>query len=635
MTECAHEIVETKDVLIPMRDGVRLAANLILPVDAGPVPAVVLYFPYLKDLSGRREVLDWQRHFARRGYACLTVDIRGTGASEGVMAPCNSASEKIDAYDMLEWIAGRPWCDGITGMWGISYSGSTSLAAASMRPPSLKAIIPLHGTANEYHGFLRPHRCRPGWWTEANWGPFMMLLSLLPPLHRDPDRRWARVWEERLGRVTPPGFNWHQVPFDEYMSWGSDSAQVQAATFAVSGWHDYYPQATLDFFNDIPAPKRVMIGTWKHEFPDLAVRGGMDFLTEMDRWWDRWLKNVDNGADREPPVIIWRQGEEIWGLENAWPPAGTDEFAYVSVAGGRLALDGNAESGSDRYHVDPTVGLHMLPWDPQVAILPMPHDRSADDHRALTYTSEPLTGSMEILGQPVVTVSYVSDVAEFPLSVWLADVAPNGHSTLICQGWLPVRSASGTIEVPLYSTSYLLPAGHRLRLGLAGAHFPLLWPAARNPTIDVAAGANGTFVKVPIAPRDRVRLPAPEFGRPAAESSNRGAASREASRIIDNWVDQSVAFEDETDVTRQLDQGATIRIVTKNRSSISRNDPAGAVMSAHLVATIEGGGETTIVAVEALQTNERYRIDGAITIDGRPFFDRTWELAITDPRGSA
>src|SRR3954471_13762884 len=209
-TDC--QITEELNVLIPLPDGTHLSANLITPDAADPVPAIVVYQPYLKDLHGRGDILRWQEHFARRGYACLTVDIRGTGGSDGAMAPPNSLSEREDAVTMLAWVAAQSWCNGVTGMWGISYSGSTALAAASMQPPSLRAIVPMHGTANEYWGFLRPHGCRPAWWTEASWGPMMVLLSLLPPLARDPERRWARVWHERLERLQPLPYVWHTIP---------------------------------------------------------------------------------------------------------------------------------------------------------------------------------------------------------------------------------------------------------------------------------------------------------------------------------------------------------------------------------------------------------------------------------------
>src|SRR5438445_10641758 len=112
--ERVFPVVEQKDVRIPMPDGVTLAANLYLPEGAGPVPTIVVYFPYLKDTpSGMGSIHDWQTHFTRRGYACMTVDVRGTGGSEGLPAPPFSLSEKQDARAMLDWIATQPWCNGV------------------------------------------------------------------------------------------------------------------------------------------------------------------------------------------------------------------------------------------------------------------------------------------------------------------------------------------------------------------------------------------------------------------------------------------------------------------------------------------------------------------------------------------
>src|SRR5882724_9005358 len=100
----SYPVTESKDILIPTRDGTRLAANHYRPEGAGPVPAIVVYFPYLKDSpSGRGSIHTWQLHFARRGYACLTIDVRGFGGSEGVAAPPNSLQEKEDGRDALDW----------------------------------------------------------------------------------------------------------------------------------------------------------------------------------------------------------------------------------------------------------------------------------------------------------------------------------------------------------------------------------------------------------------------------------------------------------------------------------------------------------------------------------------------------
>jgi uncharacterized protein len=635
--EPRFQVTETKDVLIPMRDGIRLAANLLLPADAGPVPAIVFYHPYLKDgPHGRGDVFDWQRHFAERGYACLTIDIRGTGASEGDAAPPLASSEKEDAYDFLAWVASQPWCDGNTGMWGISYSGSTSLAAASLRPPSLKAIIPLHGTANEFIGFLRPHGCRPAWWTEASWGPMMVLFSMMPPLHRDADRRWARVWHERLASLEPWPFLWHTTPFDEYMAWATDPSSVEAATYAVSAWHDYYPQATLDYFNAIPAPSRVLIGPWKHEFPDRAVNGSIDHLGEMDRWWDRWLKGIENGADQAPPVMIWRQGEDKWGYENEWPPQASQVQSWYGGAGGSLVPSAPVADEIDIYEVDPTVGLHLLPWDPQAPIVPQPYDRSADDHRSLTYTSTPLTKPLSIRGAPEVVLHLETDMTEFPLSAWLCDVSPNGHSTLICQGWVSARRALGEqpqagkkyeLSVPLYSTSYKLENDHSLRLGLAGSDFPLLWPSAKVGGFKIERSpSRPLLLRLPVV-RDAPDQPGPDFGAPTVGASRQSSVTRSSNRISRELDGSFAAFDQYDESITELDDGKlTLRFGNVSTLSVARSIELQ--LTAHMEAVIESGGECTQVSVDARQSNETYIFEGSINQDGVQIFRRRWELGL-------
>jgi predicted acyl esterase len=639
--ESPYELRETKDVLIPMRDGVHLAANLLVPEGTGPVPAIIVYFPYLKDgPHGRGDILDWQRHFAERGYACLTVDMRGTGASEGTQEPPFAASEKEDAVDMLGWIAGQSWCDGTTGMWGISYSGSSALAAASLRPPSLKAIVPLHGTANEFIGFLWPHGCKPAWWTEASWGPTMVLYSLLPPLHRDPARRWATVWRERLAALEPIPFSWHRTPFDDYMAWRTDASAVEAAMYAVSAWHDYYPQATLDYAMASGGPARVLIGPWKHEFPDTAVTGQIDHRGEMDRWWDHWLKGFDNGADDRPPVMIWRQGEDRWSYEERWPPAGAETLTLHAATDG--ALTGAAPAGphSDIHRLDPTVGLHLLPWDPQAPVVPQPYDRSADDHRSLTYTTQPLDEALSLRGQPEVVVHLESDMGEHPLSVWLSDVDPSGHATLICQGWISVaREAGGPLEqgrvyeltVPLYSTSYRIAAGHRLRLGISPGNFPLLWPATRGGEIRVHGGADRpTRVVLPVMPPGADRSDGPEFEPPTIPPSPQRQVPRSSNQLIRELDDSRAEFRQQDESVTALDD-ATLTLRMTNRSSTVRGETIENVLTARMEAVVETAADRVDVTLDAVQTAELYVFDAEIRIDNAVFYRRHWELPLAPP----
>lgn len=634
--ETEYEISETLNVLIPLPDGTQLAANLMLPAGAGPAPAIVVYQPYLKDLYGLGTFKHWQQHFARRGYACLTVDLRGTGASDGAMAPPFSPSEREDAVAMLAWISEQPWCDGTTGMWGLSYSGSTSLAAASMRPPSLKAIVPMHGTANEYWGFLRPHGCRPGWWTEASWGPTMILLSLLPPLARDAERRWARVWRDRLEQLHPLPFVWHTTPFDQYMPWRTDASRVEAAMYAVSGWHDYYPQATLDYFNAARGPRRVLIGGWKHEFPDLAVTGAVGFRADMDRWWDRWLRGIENGIDREPQVLLWHQGEDAWRYESAWPPQRSVRTTFYADSGSRLGSSPPPATGHDAYRVDPAVGMHLLPWDPQAPVTPMPYDRSEDDHRCLCYDTEPLSEDLEIVGSPEAVICLTADQPEFPLHVALCDVAPDGRSTLICQGWgnaarlaeQPLQPGK-TYELPvgLYATSSRVSRGHRLRLVIAGADFPLLWPASHNPMFALARGPEGgTRIRVPIASAPDPAQPVPAFGPRAMDDSTTWDEHHD--RIVRDLTGATATFDQGHRQRITLQDGSTISLLEHNLSTINRSRPEDTVMQCHQEADLARPGDPLRVVVDTVQTQEAFHVEASITLAGRPFFQRSWDLRL-------
>ena len=176
-----HAVRVIRDVAVPARDGARLAGNLYAPEAAGRFPGLLMYTPYLKDGPGGRGPAELiQQFLARRGYACLTLDRRGFGASEGRQDPPFSPIERRDGVDALAWMAEQPWCTGETGMWGVSYGADTALSVASAQPPSLRAIVPIHGTDDEFTGVCYPHGCRGGLWSEIDWGFRMLGLQLLP-----------------------------------------------------------------------------------------------------------------------------------------------------------------------------------------------------------------------------------------------------------------------------------------------------------------------------------------------------------------------------------------------------------------------------------------------------------------------
>lgn len=288
------------DVRVPMRDGVELSARLYLPATNEPAPTLLRYTPYLNDgfSNGLNDVA--QRFFASRGFVAVGVDIRGYGKSDGVPPTAFADQEAIDGFDVIEWLARQPWSTGRTGIWGASYGGNTALAIAALRPPSLRAIVPIHAIDSEFQGAGWPHGCRGALVGEVDWGPRMIGTQLVPPL-RFGDR-WLERWRARLEALDQPfPFAWHTLPPETWARWTTDIAAIEVPTLAVSAWHDSYPRETVDYWRRLRSEKRLVLGPWKHELPDFAVHDPIGFFDVVARWFEYFL------GDGSMPLPIWRR----------------------------------------------------------------------------------------------------------------------------------------------------------------------------------------------------------------------------------------------------------------------------------------------------------------------------------------
>jgi len=263
-------VSEVDDLWIPLPDGARLSAHLWLPpgADAAPVPAIVEVSPYRHEDHTRRRDAVRHPYFAEHGYASLRVDIRGSGASGGVLLDEYTEQEQEDVCAALEWVASQPWCTGSLGMIGLSWGGFAALQAAARRPAALKAVVALCASADRYGADVKYHGgCVLGC-ELLPWSSTMLAMSVRPP---DPDlvgEGWRELWLERLEQAVPFAETWlaHQRR-DEYWHIGSpsdDYAAVECPVYAVGGWADPYRQAVLDLLASLSGPRKGLIGPWSH-----------------------------------------------------------------------------------------------------------------------------------------------------------------------------------------------------------------------------------------------------------------------------------------------------------------------------------------------------------------------------------
>src|SRR6516162_7151466 len=279
---------------IPLSDGVRVAAKIWLPEDAErhPVPAILEMIPYRKrdgTISRDHRMHPW---VAGQGYACVRVDIRGSGESEGLLGDEYLAREQQDGVEIVDWLSRQPWCSGSVGMTGISWGGFNSLQVAALRPPALKAILTLCASDDRYADDVH---YRGGCLLAVDmlqWAVSMLTWNALPPDPAVAGAAWREQWLERLTQTPTFIEPWmsHQLR-DAYWRHGSvceDYAAIEVPVYAVGGWSDGYTEAITRLLAGLPGPRKGLIGPWSHAYPNDSVPGPeIGFLAESLRWWDQ------------------------------------------------------------------------------------------------------------------------------------------------------------------------------------------------------------------------------------------------------------------------------------------------------------------------------------------------------------
>jgi putative CocE/NonD family hydrolase len=624
-----------RNLLIELSDGATLAADLRLPVADGPHPTLVSYYPYRKDDVIGAGYEHANSFLAGRGFATLLVDFRGLGGSSGIAADAMDASEAGDLQKLLAWTAAQPWCDGNVGMWGISYGGITSLRAAAAGSPHLKAIAPIFASTDVYHDWLYPGGCRNAMGALGIWGPMMLALQLAPPLHADPAGRWQRVWRERLDGARPYLLPWFEHPArDDY--WAANAIpveRIEVPTFLIGGWRDIFPEAMVAAYERIPARKRLLVGPWLHTAPDASPFVQVDYLEELAAFFGQWLRGEPDPGS--PAVTVHVQGAG-WRHDDDWPVPG-ERLRLFLEAGGALVREPPA-AGTVEYAGDPTVGAHAGLWDPLGTGLGLPLDQSPDDQRSLTFTSEPLPEPLEITGSPEAVVTVALDEGdELTLVVKLCEVAPDGRSSLVTTGWLqgshrvshrrPEAIPPGEpleYRVRLWATSYRVAAGSRLRVTVACADFPRIWPTRTNPRIRVLTGASA--VDIPVASPSGIDAPDPPEPDPSVDRAPATIGYEPRWSIERDLATDAVTIRTGMRVeVRTPGRDGTFALDHLATATVARERPDGATVRGETRGDCRlPTGARVEVETRTLVTVEGAELAGRVVQDGQEILDRRW-----------
>jgi putative CocE/NonD family hydrolase len=541
-----HDVREDTRLRIPMSDGTHLAGRVWRPATSAehPVPAVLEFIPYRqRDLTAVRDSIH-HPYLAGHGYAGVRVDLRGSGDSEGVLTDEYLEQELRDAEEVLAWIAAQPWCNGRTGMMGISWGGFNALQVAARRPPSLGAIVTVSFTDDRYADDV--HYMGGCLLTDnLSWASTMFAYNSCPPDPAVVGERWREMWHERLRGSGLWLDEWlrHQRR-DAYWRHGSiceDYSAIQCPVLAVSGWADGYTNAVFRLLGALDVPRKGLVGPWSHKYPHLGQPGpAVGFLQEVVRWWDRWLRDAENDVMDEPMLRIWMQ-ESVppstayderpgrWIGEASWPSPHVHAVAHPLGDHRILPADATRPPGvPERLTVASplSVGQFAGKWCSYNAPPDLPYDQREEDGGSLVFDGEVLTERIEIVGVPVVDLEFAVNRPVAMVGVRLCDVAPDGRATRISYGLLNLTHRGGhdrpealvpgeryRVSVVLNAMAQALSPGHRLRLAFSTSYWPLAWPPPEPVQLTVFPGSSALVL--PLRPDPgAAELPVPPPGEP-------------------------------------------------------------------------------------------------------------------------
>ncbi len=529
--------IEIRPGWIAMPDGVRLSTDVYHPTGgrAGEkFPVLLEYLPYRKQEARSR---NWAlySYFVQRGYVVAAVDIRGTGNSEGRLIPYEySDIEQQDGETVIDWLSKQAWSNGHVGMFGISWGGFNSIQMAARNPPALKAIVAIDATEDLFQDDVH---YMDGIMHLDSWEMSMDLDNSRPgaPDYRLDDDNFRNRFDTEPWMLTYK-LRQRDGPFWDRASVRDRYGDIRVPSFLIGGWYDGYRDSIPRMLEHVKnAPVKAIVGAWNHTWPNEPYpEPGMEWRREAVRWFDQWLKGEDTGILEEPRFAVYvrnwhppgpylEHAPGSWRYEDGWPIRRIQDRVLYPQANHTLSADAPPATTHQLRYI-PSIGVEAggpVMWWGDVA-----HDQRGTDAFSLVYDSDPLTEDLEILGLPHAALTVAANATRANWFARVSDVAPDGTVTQVAGAGMngthresarePRAIVPGepfALDIEMHFTSWVFPKGHRIRLAVNNAQWPMLWPTPEPMTTRLLLGPSR--LTLPVVPFER--RPIPDFLPPAKD----------------------------------------------------------------------------------------------------------------------
>jgi len=510
-----------RDVRVRVSDGTTLSMDVYRPNGPGRFPGLLEHIPYRKDDLRAMQDRGQNIELVRAGFACVRLDVRGTGSSGGTAVDEYSEAEQRDGVEIVNWLAGQPWCSGAVGSWGKSYGGFACIQLAANRPQALRAIAPVYATDDRYTDDMHFDGGALCAFELTNYPIRMIAMNALPPAFAGSGSELG--WRHRIEETPAWVLSWlkhqHDGPYWRNGSLRPRYERIEVPAFIVSGWRDGYRTAGLRMAQNLGPPWQLLAGPWAHFSPDRGIPGPpYPFTSELIDFFQHHLgsgaatrhrrRSVFFLGQYDPPSRPHETVSGDWWSSDGWPDG--VETTTLSLGAPAVAP------------ASVTVGAATGNWCPP----PPQHgqflDQRVDEARSAVFTGAELVEAVGLLGTAVAQFSAHHRYDRVIAVVKLCDVAPNGRSQFVTRGAVNAElPGDGELSVPLMATGWRFLPGHRIRVAVAVNDWPCLWPL---PTLAPLEITSPVTLELPGLPPDAERFTPGLDIRPVDWT---GAASRE------------------------------------------------------------------------------------------------------------